>query len=185
MVTVGANNQTQLDKGRYKYGYLVKISLVVVTDINLTTASRNISWNGDTYIKAATLGVSGISEALKLQANDINISLSGITGTYIAISRDTKFIGGRVRLWQIFFSEVDDSILDDPILYWDGKIIESGFTHDWESKSAAISVTVGDYFSRFDSALGARTNPTEWKQRYPNDRIFDQIPNIASKEINF
>lgn len=185
MATIGSNIQSQLNTGYFKYGYLVKVSLSGITDINLTTAPRNITYNGEIYYSAATLGIGGIREALQMETNEITISLSGITQTYIAVIQRANFIGGWCQVFQIFFSETDDSILDDPVLFWEGKILESGISYDWSSKSASISVQVGDYFSRFNNPVGPRTNPTEWKQTYPADKIFDQIPIIASKDINF
>lgn len=186
MADVGSNIQAQLDLGYYKFGYLVRITLPGVLDaVALTTAGRNLDYDGDTYISAATLGISQIEEALVLQANEVQLALSGITSTYISLVQQANFIGGSVKLWRIFFSEVDNSILDTPVLLWEGKITDSQLREDFLSKTASIVVTVGDYFSRFKNPIGSRTNPTEWKQQHSNDTVFDQIPNMANKEVVF
>lgn len=186
MANLGTNILNQLSTNRITRVYLIEIFIPGVIDsIALTNAARNIIYNDNIFFSAVSLGIEGIRESLVLETNEITLNLSGITSEYIGVAESVNFIGSNAKVWMAFLEPATDQVLDQPVLLWDGKITNRTINFDFKLKSAVISVNVGDYFARFDQPVGLRTNPSEWKQSFPGDTIFDQIPFIASKEIEF
>lgn len=153
--------------------------------VRLTTHSRDIVFQGNTYFQAGTLSIDGISQNLKLQNTESNVSLSGIPSTYKALVLNENYVGNDFNIYQAFFDFTTDEPVIDPILISTGVINGMQFTDDAESGTATINLPISTIWARFEEVKGLLTNPSSHKKLYPNDKIFDMVPSLAEKVIEF
>ena len=184
---------------KIKIAFLVKIFLEQNNKILLTTHSRNIIYQNEEYLFAKNLLVEGIDQTQKLQNQETQLSLTGIPDSFIVNGQtiyttnlllSTKFAGKQVLVYQAYFDLITDQLIIDPTLLTDGIIISSSFADGINENmevtgTTSISLPFGNEFARFEDKNAMYTNPSSHKRLFANDRIFDQVPALASKVFEF
>lgn len=162
--------------------YLIDLQLESA-EVNLTSGPININYNDKVYIKAPTLGIEGLEDSMQLQGADIDVSLSGVASIYASAIESQEFRGNDLIVYLALIDETAGTIIDEPWIVHKGVINSTEMNRDASNGTFTIVLNVGNFFARFDEVTGIRTNPTEWKDRYPGDAIFDQVPKLQAQEI--
>jgi len=172
-----------LESKKFSYCFLVECESSGGTRY-LTTYPRDLTVDGKLYSYAATLEVGNISENLNIENPDQEVTLSGLDSNVASlIYENEKFIGKKFTIKIVFINEATGAFLAQPYIVHEGPVKTGSLQEDKSTGSSTITVSVGGLLARFDAISGRRTNPTEWKQLYPGDEIFDQVPFLQEKRF--
>lgn len=110
------------------------------------------------------MGFTGLTEDFDIRVGKFGITLSGVGTTYINsfvnLTTDPKnkiaYEGARVVVYKAFLSTSNLSLVDTPLLIFDGMIFNVGIEET--ATSCTISVEASSLFSDFERTAGRRTN---------------------------
>ena len=116
------------------------------------------------------------SESSDLAVNGIDITLSGVEQTYVAIFLTNNYIDVPVKLYRAVLNSAD-VVIGDPILVFDGLI--TSFAIEDTEDSSEISITTASHWADFEKLNGRKTNHNSQVLHFPNDEGFE----FAAKTI--
>ena len=150
-------------------------------DLRLTDSAFDITTGGNTYnATAGLLSIDTVEESPQIKVNETTISLSGLDASVVYRILVLPLIGIPQFIWRVYLDELGQ-VVGQPIL------IHSGFSDGAEIKEdnekVLISLKSRDKLSNFEKRVGRRTNDSEHRQKYPNDRCFQYIANLVDKQI--
>lgn len=172
----------------YLAGRKIRTAILIEADISgnlirLTTAARDIEWNGKTFFRGKTLVVEGVNQTLTLENQEATVSLSGIPLDYKSIVFNEDYVGRQMIIYQAFFDFETDALVIDPIQIHKGPITGMQFNDDIKSGTSTITLPVSNVFSRFNDKNSMMTNPSSHRRLFPGDAIFDQVPSLVEKVV--
>jgi len=84
--------------------------------LRLTTAGRNVTYGGNTWLGDGTLlSLGETNESIQLEPSDLQIELSGINPALVSLAMSGQGKGRRVRMWLAVFN-ASGAIEGDPVL---------------------------------------------------------------------
>lgn len=147
------------------------------------TGYGNITFGGTTYVGAGDfLSVSPVKENAEVQANGIDISLSGIPSDLISSALNETYQG---RSCKLFLGVLDSSnaVVADPITLFSGRM--DLMTIDDSGDTASINVTAESRLIDLDRTRERRYTSEDQKIDFPNDKGLDFIADLQDKEISW
>jgi hypothetical protein len=153
--------------------------------VYLTTCARWLEWNNIVYVPTATLAIEGVSQSLTLANDENNISLSGIPLTYKSLVLTQKYTGNPCIIRQGFFDFETDQLIGNLLQIHKGNINNMTFTDDPAAGTSTIVLPISSIFARFNDKNSMKTNPSSHKRLFANDTIFDQVPSLTDKVVEF
>ena len=141
----------------------------------------DLVWSGDTFTGTGSLGeVSKIEETADLRAVGVQLKLSGIPASLLAIALGEHYQGRLGNKWLALF-DANWAIIDDPILMFTGKmdvmVIEVG------QETGTIQVNLEHRLIDLNRARERRYTPEDQNVLYPNDRGLDNVASLQDKDI--
>lgn len=175
------------------YGEFIK--LTTASDIyTFCNAASPITVDGTTYTNLGSLlSIGDIKRETKATSGDLTIALTGVDGANVAVILDSDIKGSLVEVWRGFF-DTNNQIITTPTLQffkrYQGYVNNYSVTEDWNEEARTRIATCSISCSSFRMILqnrisGLKTNPTVWKNFYPNDTSMDRVPVIASTYFDF
>ena len=175
------------------YGEFVRLT----TSTNVYTfcnAATPITVDGITFSGLGSLlGIGDIKREMKATSADLNISLTGIEATNVAIILSANIKGSKVEVWRGFFDS-NNQIITTPTQQffkrYQGYVSNFSITEDWNDKIRSRVATCGISCASFRTILqnriaGLTTNPIVWKKFYAGDTSMDRVPVIAATFFDF
>ncbi len=154
--------------------------------VRLTNFSRNLIWNNNEYISAGhLLSIGEIEETNKFEAVQSEISLSGLDKNIKALVLTEQFVYNPLKIYFALLDETTDQIIHEPILIFYGLMDGMSMCDDFEEATSTINIALTSHLGRFEDIKGRKTNPSEQRNLYPNDSIFDSVPKLTEKIINW
>lgn len=165
----------------------------------MSDAYKPYTVGGNNYNElGAYISMTDFDDNIKTTDGDITLSLSGIpsssTGSevnYLRIILDQPIKGGNITISRGFINTSTNE-LDTGNIYtrYKGVItnyaIDEAFNFISKQNDYAVSVTVASLVTVLKNRIvGQRTDPTNRKRLYPNDKSFDRIPTIANSPFDF
>jgi hypothetical protein len=149
-------------------------------DVFVNSSDRDIAFSGDTYLGVGNLGtVSGIEEGGTLQANGIQMTLSGIPSAYLSLFLTEKYKGRPVTLYHGYLDD-DYALIADPIVQWVGRINQMSVAL---GEQAAITLTAENKLIRWENTKIRRYTDADQQGRFPGDLGLQFISQVVEKEI--
>jgi hypothetical protein len=151
--------------------------------LNLWTGIGDLVYNGVTYIGIISiLSISEVQETKNLQANGLNIQLSGLDETILDIAEDEPYSG---RSLEFYMACLDSSgnVVADPYLFFEGFMDVMKWKDD--GRTITIDVSVENVLISLERALDTKYTPEDQKRDYPTDTFFDFIADIQNKEVTW
>lgn len=155
----------------------------------MNSSPYSIDFDGNTYLGVGNLGaISVVQEGTDLQARGIELTLSGIPSSLVAIALDEAYQGRDCKIWIGFLTSSHDpsSLIADPIQLgpWimDTMDIELGET-------AKITVRAESRLIRWDKPHSSRYTNEEQQNRFPAeggdpaDLGLEFVSQMAEKEL--
>lgn len=152
--------------------------------IRITTAERDIYWNGVVWSANALLqDFSGVSESSDLKARRISIQLSALDSTLLNRIFTDKYHYARVQLYLVFLDE-SWQLIAEPYAFGDELLLSNcAVSLDTEAGSVELSAETWDIFNQRDSA--ALATPESQRMRYPGDSGLDRVAAILTQDIEW
>lgn len=151
------------------------------SQLNIWSGVGDISFDSVTYTGLGDLlSISDIKETSDISATGINVSLSGVKSSLIAIAKDQEYQGRELTVRLGAFNE-SGSLIADPV------IIFSGFMDTMTIAEAGtystISIAVENKLVAFERSKVRRYTAEDQKIDHPTDKGFEFVTSIVQKEI--
>lgn len=176
-----------------RYAEFVKLTLPSAT-YTFCNATAPITVDGMTFTNLGSLlSLGDIKRDVKATASDMNIALTGVDGTNIAIVLSAQIKGSRIEVWRGFLDS-DNQIIQTPTQQffkrYQGIVSNYSITEDWNEQARTRVATVSLSCASFRTILenrvgGVRTTPKIWQVFYPSDTSMNRVPVIAGSYFNF
>lgn len=145
------------------------------------TGYGNITFGGTTYIGGGDfLNVSQISETADIQANGINVTLSGIPSDLISSALNETYQGRSAKLY-LGVLDANGAVVADPYLIFSGRMDTMGIEDTGDT--ANISLTAESRLIDLERSRERRYTSEDQKIDYPNDKGLEFIADLQDKEI--
>ena len=161
-------------------------------ELNLWSGVGDLSYDGETYLGVGDLlGISEIKESAEISATGMNISLTGVKSSLIAVAKDHEYQGRPLTVRLGAFNS-SGSLVADPIIIFSGfmdtmTIAEAG-------EYSTISISVENKLIAFEKSKIRRYTAEDQKIDYPlklangdpnpnYDAGFEFVTAIVEKEI--
>lgn len=113
------------------------VTLTLTATLRLNTTPWDLTWGGNTYLGAASLGSIDVIEDSPGEVKGLQFQLSGVGSDYIAICLAEPVQGKPVTIYTAIFDAA--SQVADAVLEWSGRL--DTMTLREEGGAAVISVT--------------------------------------------
>lgn len=157
----------EIAKDSVRMVHLIKIGLS--TPEYLTTAHKDISFNGDSYFAIGhILKIGTVTESLAMRVNSINLTLSGADQSFIATFLSQNITNKTLQIW-LGFLDSGGSLIPDPLEIFSGRIDSFKVSEDTISGSTQISATAANHWVDWEKVAGRRSNDHDQQLYYPGD----------------
>lgn len=154
---------------------LVHLVDVIFDDesIYVSTAFKNIDYNGQTYIPLGHLiQFDSVDETTNMVVNDANIILSGVDQSYFSRFLSKEYINRPIRVYLAVLDASNDLILD-PIKILDGNMDRPVIDDDPETGKSVLSVRGVNHWADFNKVNGRFTNNESQQFYFAGDLGFN------------
>tara|TARA_R110002050_G_scaffold49597_3_gene115128 strand:+ start:234 stop:869 length:636 start_codon:yes stop_codon:yes gene_type:complete len=151
------------------------------SQLNIWSGVGDISFDSVTYTGLGDLlSISDIKETSDISATGINVSLSGVKSSLIAIAKDQDYQGRELTVRLGAFNE-SGSLIADPVIIFSGfmdtmTIAEAG-------NYSTISIAVENKLVAFERSKVRRYTAEDQKIDHPTDKGFEFVTSIVQKQI--
>lgn len=173
MKTINSATQAELDKNNFNIVTLLAFYDIGGTNTFFTDGAIDIAYDGNTYVATrGVMGIGDITEDEDLKIEQMEIVLTGIESENVKLFLDYDYIDRRVVVYRAVIG-MDNIIIGDPILVFDGRLDQPRVSEDWKARKADLAVTASSHWSNFEASSGRHTNNTEQQVLYPGDTFFE------------
>lgn len=172
MKQLSAQVLEQLESTSFLYAELIEFALA--TPLYLTTASYDIvattatSSGSQTYLaQGKFISYSGVRQTDELRINNVALSLSGSTDTFVNIVLNDQYLHRKVYIYRTWINVATNALIDSPVLVYAGTIT-GGDVLD-SARECQVSLTTSNEFYDFDKISGRKSNSDSQKRFFPND----------------
>ena len=147
------------------------IHLNFATPLYLTDCSfpltSSVSGSSRTYSASGhILGIGNTQEGAEPIKNSLNLSLSGVDQTYIAIALNENIINDSVTIHRGLLAD-DNTIVADPFLLYKGSI--ENFEIAERDTTSTLSLSIVSHWADFNKKNGRKTNNTSQQRFFSTD----------------
>ena len=172
-----------LETGKpFKTAFLVLVEFPEPYRLALTTLNTSYTYEGEEFIGLGALGSVTMPQGDgQLSPKQYEITLSGISDEVLEAVTQLSYLNNRATCWQIFFDE-DGVQLGDPMIAWRGLTDAINFQY---GERSTVSISVRDRLVDWERAKVERYTNGDQISKYPNDRFFEFISQVATKDANW
>ena len=180
--TLGTNFEAELAAGEVQPFFAVRMDF----DGDIVTV-----WNGygeitidsETYVGSADfLNLREIIETSEVQANSVNVTLTGLDASLVSAALSESYQG---RSLKIYFGFLDNTgaIIDTPYIIFSGRM--DVMTIEDAGATANIGVTAESRLIDLDRSRTRRYTSEDQKIDYPNDKGLEMVASLQDKQITW
>lgn len=159
---------------------LVKLEFDSV-DLNLWTGVGDLSWGGDTYIGVGDfLAVSRVDETSETEAQGLQLTLSGLPTTIVAVALDEDY-QERPATIRLGCFDTSGAIVSDPEPIFVGRM--DVMTLDDDGETATVSLTVEHRLIDLNRAYERNYTLEEHQELHAGDQFFEFVPAVQDIEV--
>lgn len=180
-----------------RHGEFVRLTVgksPTTTVYTFCNAAAPITVNGITFTSlGALLNVGDVQRDIKSTSDDMNITLTGIDPTYIALILSSDIKGSIVEMWRGFF-DANNQIITTPTTQffkrYQGIIsnvsITENFNEELRQRIATCSISSSSMRRVIENRLsGVKTNEVSWQNFYAGDLSMSRVAKISSTYFDF
>lgn len=150
-------------------------------DVNLWSGVGSIVWDGITFTGAGSLlGVKEIRESQTLEAVNVDIQLSGLPSSLVAVALTEDYQNRPVTMW-IAALDGTGAIIADPYKIYRGRMdvleIEEG------AETATLTMHTENRLVDLQRTRERRFTPEDQKAVYPDDTGLDGVSSLQDRAI--
>ena len=163
---IDAATITALQSDAFNMAHLIQLDFSAV--VRLTDWGRNIPALSSTFLSSPHLvGIGDSSESTDIRINSIDLVLSGVEQTFIALFLNNNYMDVRARIWKAVLDS-SDAIVGAPFLVFDGRI--SSYSISDNTGTSEISIEMSSHWKDFELSKGRRTNRNSQQYYFPTDK---------------
>lgn len=161
--------------------------------LRLCTAPVDIAWDSQTWDGiGGTLAFGGIEETGDPSGQGVDLTLSGVDQTFIAVLLANHVRGHEVRIWLAHLSDGD--VVADPLEIFRGYQLADyriSETRSREGGTVTVKTRVMSRLATLRNAVPVRTNPTSHNDMLKRaglstgDTFFQNVPGLGHQKINW
>ncbi len=183
--TLTAGMQTAIAAENGDFVHFIELAFSGGTQ-RLSTGTVDMSWDSQTWDAiGGALGVNAVTESSDLSAGGVELTLSGVDQTILALLLSQFYIGRTVRVWLVHLS--GGAVVADPVLIFAGYMNGGWTVRDVRPNEGSGTVTItGRVVSRLadlDLRRGIQTNVTSHQAVYAGDMFFEHVSTLATQPI--
>jgi len=165
-------------------GIIYPIVLVMLTFASSTkyvwSGVGNFVYNGNTYLGVGSLGsISTISEGSEVQADGINLKLSGIDPVFMGECMADIQLGAPAKVWFALVSE--GAIIGSPYLIFSGNVDQPKF--NTSADECSITLSLENELVNLQRASQRRYTSADQRNFYPNDTAFGWVEQLNDQAL--
>jgi len=182
-----------LSSSSINFAEFVRLTLPSET-LTFCNASAPITVDGITFEGLSTLlQIGEIQKNVKANSADLQLSLTGIDPSTVALVLGAEIKGSQVEIWRGFLDS-NNQIITTPTLQFfkryqgivNNVAINEDFNDEIRQRVATCVVTSASMRTVLENrSAGMKTNEQAWKVFYPNDTSMDRVAIIASTYFDF
>lgn len=164
----------------------------VRTPVYLTTAPHDITWDSITWQGiGGVLLFDAIEESQDLRGSGVEMTMSGVDVTILAILLQKAYLGRFIKIWSGHVNDSAGTIECDStkdMVFW-GRI-NGGFEveetlSDKTPGTTTIKGRMEGRLTSLDIVVGIQTNVNSHQRVSPGDKFFNQIPKLIGKQLEW
>ena len=171
---------TELDTKNINAVHLVNITLAsssLAFTENSFPLSSSISGSSTTYLSSGVLlDVSNVSESQGVQISRLNLTITGVDQTYIALVLNNNVIHDEVKIFRAFLDS-SGAIINNPFLLYHGFI--NSFQIVDNTSTATLKLDLESYFANSMQVNGRITNNSTQQRFFSGDKGFEFADQIV------
>ena len=174
---------TALTAQAVRLAYLIELSFDS-GPFRAWTGAQDFNWaaSGRVFLGLGNvLEVSGIEESQRVEANGIEITLSGVSPTMVAYALAENYRNRRVRVWVAFFDIDTEALIADPVPVFAGRMDVMHIADAGDS--AQIRLTCESRLVDLRRARERRYTDEDQKEMYPADRGLEYVAGLQDREV--
>ena len=147
-----------------------------------TDYSRDLSSQGNTYVAGGHfLQIASPSESAKLKVGSVNLDLSDVDQSFIAIMQTQDWINRKIYISRALIDNTGE-IVPNPFMIFEGQMTQYQVTED--SKKGSVIISIASHWADFKKKAGRFTNNNSQQYYYPGDKGMEFSPEIV-KDIKW
>ena len=149
--------------------------------LNIWNGIGDLAFGGNKYTGTGDLlSISPITETSDIQATGINVSLTGIKTSFIAMAKDQDY-QGRALTVSLGAFDASGSLIADPVIVFSGFM--DTMTISENGAYSTISISVENKLIAFERSKVRRYTAEDQKIDHPTDKGFEFVTAIVQKDI--
>jgi len=150
-------------------------------ELNVWTGMGDLTYDSETYTGVGDLlSISEIKETSDVSATGINVALTGVKSSLIAVAKNHEYQGRELTVRLGAFDD-SGSLIADPVIIFSGfmdtmTIAEAG-------EYSTITIAVENKLIAFEKSRIRRYTAEDQKIEHPTDKGFEYVTAIVEKEI--
>jgi len=150
-------------------------------ELNVWTGMGDLTYDSETYTGVGDLlSISEIKETSDVSATGINVALTGVKSSLIAVAKNHEYQGRELTVRLGAFDEAG-SLIADPVIIFSGfmdtmTIAEAG-------EYSTITIAVENKLVAFERSRVRRYTAEDQKIEHPTDKGFEYVTAIVEKQI--
>lgn len=150
-------------------------------ELNVWSGVGDLSYSGETYLGVGDLlGISEIKESSDISATGINISLTGVKSSLVAVAKNHEY-QGRPLTVRLGAFDASGNLVADPVIIFSGFM--DTMTISEAGEYSTISIAVENKLIAFEKTKVRRYTAEDQKIEHPTDKGFEFVTAIVEKEI--
>lgn len=139
-----------------------------------------IQWNGESYTGVGDIGAVGaIEEGIEARAFGVELTLSGVPASRLALALGEDVQGRRAEIWLGFLDQAH-ALVASPVLLFRGRMDTMNVSL---GETATISLTAENRLADWDRPRVRRYAHADQQARFPGDLGFEFVNTTTEKEI--
>jgi hypothetical protein len=167
--SIDAATITALQSDSFNMAHLIQLDFSSV--VRLTDWNRSVTALSNTFLSSPHLvGIGDSSESTDIRVNSIDLVMSGVEQTFIALFLSNNYMDIRARIWKAVLNS-SDAVIGAPFVVFDGRI--SSYSISDQSGTSEISIEMSSHWKDFELSKGRRTNRNSQQYYFPTDKGMD------------
>ena len=177
---INSTTITALQSDSFNMAHLIQLDFSPA--VRLTDWGRNIPALSNTFLSSPHLvGIGDSSESTDIRANSIDLVMSGVEQTFVALFLTNNYMDVRARIWKAVLDS-SDAIVGAPFIVFDGRI--SSYSISDDSGTSEISIEMSSHWKDFELSKGRKTNRNSQQYYFPGDKGFD-FSGVVVKDLKW
>jgi hypothetical protein len=149
-----------------------------VSTLRLASTPFDISWSSQTWLGNGWFnGLSSVRETEDVESSGIEVSLSGIPSSLVALVLSEARQNKRGKIYLGFFNS-SGAIIADPFILWEGGLDVPKITDRPPPQSPLVSLSYVSDLARLRRTYELRYTDAMQKQLYSGDRGFEFVAKL-------